>query len=53
MGSEAFSFGSKAAKVALDSELGVNRREGEFRGGEKGRQAERIWVCTVLDLKMN
>ncbi len=40
MGSEALSFGSKAAKAALDPELG----EGEFRGGEKGRQ--RIWVCT-------
>ncbi len=49
MGSEAFSFGSKAAKVALDSELGVKRREGEFRGGLEGTRAGRGFGC-VLDL---
>ena len=42
MGSEALSFGSKAAKVALDSELGVKRSLGEGWRGEG--QAEDLGV---------
>jgi hypothetical protein len=49
VGSEALSFGSETAKAALDSELGVKRREGEFRGGLERRRAGRGFGC-VLDL---
>jgi hypothetical protein len=53
VGSEALSFGSKAAKAALDSELEGSR--GVEEGGSLGEgwrgegQAERIWVCTRLE----
>jgi hypothetical protein len=50
VGSEALSFGSKAAKAALGPELGVERREGEFRGGLEGRRAGRGFGCVLLDL---
>jgi hypothetical protein len=47
VGSEALSFGSKAAKAALDPESGVER--GSLGEGWKGRRAGREFGC-VLDL---
>ena len=46
MGSEALSFGSKAAKAALDSGLRV-KRGGGLGEGWRGRRVGR--VCTRLE----